>query len=535
MAHPIYIGFTLFCVGTAIATNSPGGLWVVCPTVAIGGAAFVLGAKRNEAGARRRETTTTPILHLPAAEDVPCSFSDRVSVYVLVILFWVVLYEAVQLLGLAGDSFETYFPNERNWRVIEWTELLYASFYVGMALVPIVARTRRDLRRFAIRGWVGSGIATLCYVVIPAIATPKTFVAQTGLGKFLSWERAHDSAAAAFPSSHVMWAFMAADFFAAQMPAWRVLPWLWAVAVAASCITTGMHSVLDVVAGLFTYLLVAHSAQIYRDLQSAAARLANSWRAWRTGPARIIGPGMFGGLAAAAGIAIGGRLLGPTHIAAVVITGLGGLVGAGAWAQWSEGTSARLRPFGYYGCLLGVLLGATIGHLTGTNIWLLLAAFSVAGPWISAVAQLRSLLQGFGHGRRSDNSADEPRLSIPIYSILWSILIGLLLARLWSIHAPLCLITGVYLILAGAGRLVEDAYRGEARSLVFGGLHLCQWLAIGCVLVGASVTVARDVTPWPDSGFSMATVAGAILLGLIGWFALGVGRLESGTSSSELT
>ncbi len=532
MAHPIYIGFTLFGFGMAIATNSSGGLWVVCPTVAICGAAFVLGTRRDEVRAARGETASTPIFHLPADQDLPCSFSDRLSVLVLVILFWVLLYEAVQLLGLASDSFETYLPGESSWRVIEWTQLLYASFYLGMALVPIVVRTQRDLRRFAIRGWIGSGIATLCYVVIPAIATPRPFVAHTMLGEFQAWGRLHDSAAAAFPSSHVMWAFMVAEVLAAQMRYWRVLPWLWAVAVAASCVTTGMHSVLDVVAGFLTYILIARSAQIYSGIRPLAQRIGSFWRA---GPGRFIGPSVYGGLAAALGIAIVGRLLGPAHIAAVVITGLGGLVGAGVWAQWGEEASTLLRPFGYYGCLLGVLAGATISHLIGTNIWLLLAAFSVAGPWSYAVARLRCMAQDLSHGRRSDSMADDPRHSTPLYSILWNILIGLLLARLWSIHAPLCLITGVYLIFAGAGMFVEDAYRSKARAFMFGGLRLCQWMAIGSVIVGASMTVARDVTPWPASGFSMAIFAGAILLGLIGWFALGVGRLESDTRSSELT
>ena len=41
--HPIYVGFATLCVGIAIASGSPSGLWLVAPTVILASAALVLG------------------------------------------------------------------------------------------------------------------------------------------------------------------------------------------------------------------------------------------------------------------------------------------------------------------------------------------------------------------------------------------------------------------------------------------------------------------------------------------------------------
>ena len=43
LAHPIYVGFALLCVGAASYAQSPSGIWLVSPAVALGCAALVLG------------------------------------------------------------------------------------------------------------------------------------------------------------------------------------------------------------------------------------------------------------------------------------------------------------------------------------------------------------------------------------------------------------------------------------------------------------------------------------------------------------
>src|SRR5262249_3314976 len=49
----------------------------------------------------------------------------------------------------------------------------------------------------------------------------------------------------------------------------------------------------------------------------------------------------------------------------------------------------------------------------------------------------------------------------PLYSILWNVFVGVVLARMWALGAALHLVGGVYLVLGGLGRFVEESYRGE--------------------------------------------------------------------------
>lgn len=45
--HPIYLGFTMLCVGVSVAAESASGLWLVSPSVALGCVALVLGFERQ--------------------------------------------------------------------------------------------------------------------------------------------------------------------------------------------------------------------------------------------------------------------------------------------------------------------------------------------------------------------------------------------------------------------------------------------------------------------------------------------------------
>jgi prolipoprotein diacylglyceryltransferase len=199
------------------------------------------------------------------------------------------------------------------------------------------------------------------------------------------------------------------------------------------------------------------------------------------------------------------------------------------------------------------MLGAAIAQWMGTDMWLILSAFGVAGPWIQALGRLRCLVQGCCHGRPSPDIigirythprsrvtrlaqlAGESLHPTPLYSIAWNILLGLFMARLWQVHTPLPVIPGVYLILSGIGRFVEECYRGEPQTPVVAGLRLYQWMAIGSVLGGALMTTAQTDSPWPNSALNLEAIGGAALLGFITWFALGVDFPNSNRRFSRLT
>jgi len=130
----------------------------------------------------------------------------------------------------------------------------------------------------------------------------------------------------------------------------------------------------------------------WKQLLRLTEWLANSWREWRWGPLRIINHGLY----AAAGFrsdrdrdsALGQPgVEGTDHRTA-------GLVGAGVWAQWIEGSSLLRRPFGFYGGLIGVGLAS----LCFDERWILLGAHCLAAPWMQAIGRLRCLVNGCCHG-----------------------------------------------------------------------------------------------------------------------------------------
>ena len=255
---------------------------------------------------------------------------------------------------------------------------------------------------------------------------------------------------------------------------------------------------------------------------------------------RVINHGLYAAAGTSAGLLIIGVLLGPGSVGPAVVVAFSSLITAALWAQFIEGSPSLLRPYGFYGGVIGVILGSLIAGLMGGNIWQLLGAYAVAGPLIQSAGRLRCLVQGCCHGReappnigirythprsrvcRLADLANTPIHPTPLYSIIWNVFLGITLARLWSLHASLPLITGLYLILNGLGRFVEEAYRGEPQTPIVGGLRLYQWTAVASVVVGAVLTTLSTSSVIPDWQFSWTAVGAAAGFGLVTWFALGV-------------
>jgi membrane-associated phospholipid phosphatase len=210
-------------------------------------------------------TTSTDAAKLADALDpdrAPPTMAARLIVFPLLFIPWLILYEWVVYRGPAANSFQTYLPGEWNWPIWQWTELLYVSPYLLVTLVPLLATTRRVLRQFVVAGLIATAFVCLIFVTVPAYAPPRPFEPSGFLGRMMLWDRWMDrnNGAAAFPSFHVVWAFLGASVFAKRWPPMAPLCWLWAAAVSASCVLTGMHSLLDVVAGFLVYLLTYHFA-----------------------------------------------------------------------------------------------------------------------------------------------------------------------------------------------------------------------------------------------------------------------------------
>jgi len=548
--HPLYVGFCLLCVGSALILGSAAGLWLVCPTVILGCAAWVLGYENLDLQARFGPHRPEPLLRLAAAGDEPPALADRLSVYVLVFLPWLAFYELLATIRPPATAFALFLPFEFFLPVWEWTELLYAAAYLLVLLAPWVAPTKRALRNFALQGLAGTGLMLLFFTALPIIAPPRPFAPQTPLGHLLAFERALDTPANAFPSYHVFWALLAVSVFARR----RVVWWIPGVLICASTVTTGMHAIADVLAGLALFLLTSNGLKVWAWLRSVTERIANSWQEWRWGRVRIINHGLYAGIGAALALAIVGALLGPGYAAASLLVALSGLASAGLWAQFVEGSPSLLRPYGYYGGVVGIILGSLLATVCfHVNPWLLLAAYCVAGPWVQSLGRLRCLVQGCCHGRPTSPQLGivyrHPRSRVcrlagmqgvpihptPLYSILWNVVLAAFMARLWFVHAPLGLLAGLYLLLTGLGRFVEEAYRGEPQTHSFAGLRFYQWLGLMTLLAGAVVTCLP--TPPAPSGWHLTflNLALALAFGAVTWFALGVDFPESNRRFARLT
>jgi len=557
--NPMYIGFGLVCAGASIAFGSASGLWLVTPVTCLAAAALVHGYERHDL--RRRfgpDALTPPLLSLPRGDGEPPSMAQRIAVFLWVLIPWVVAYAAVQALGRAPDGFPTTLPFEQRWPVMQWTELLYVSTYVFVPLTPLLIRTRRALGRFAIEGLIATVVVTLAWLVVPVVAANRTFEPSGWPGRLLAYEQAHSNGVAAFPAFHVLWALIAAEGWTGNARAsghslWAWAGWGWAILIGASSLTTGMHTVVEVAAGVVVYIPVRLFDHVWAWARDLTEHIANSWKEWRVGPVRVINHGAWGAAAAGVGLLVAGSAAGPDRLGTVMLVATCVLIGAGLWAQLLEGSSKLLRPFGWYGGVLGGVVGALAARVAGVPVVPVLAAFSVAAPWIQILGRLRCLVQGCCHGSPASSSvgiryahprsrvtqladlAGVPIHATPLYSIAGNVVVGILLVRLRVLGAPNALIVGTFLLLGGLARFVEESYRGEPQTPVIAGLRSYQWLAILSLLVGMVFTT---LVPAPGpSGFTRPHAElmwAALAMAVITGFAMGVDFPASNRRFSRL-
>jgi protein-S-isoprenylcysteine O-methyltransferase Ste14 len=533
LPHPIYTGFSLLCVGVSILAGSASGLWLVSPLVMLGCAALVVGYEhhdlRNRFGAIEGSV-------LPRNENSPPSPAERLRCCLLVVFPWAILGAAAEFRSAPDRPL-----------------LLVYSIVLGpFLLAPLLAPTHRELRRFAIPGLVTMPIAFALFLALPLIVPDKAFIAHAWIGHADSLQLARDGLWIFFPSPGVVCAFLAAEGFAGR---WRSLRWLFrglAIVVTFGLVLTGRIGVLSALTGVLTVTAASRIEGAWMAMRRCAERLANSWKEWRSGPVRLINHGFYAGMGGFLALWVAAVLAGPGHLAAILVAASSAVAGAALWAQYVEGSPQLLRPYGFYGGLLGGTLGAMAAPLFHTSAWMVLAVFSAGGPWAQALGRLRCLVQGCCHGAPASSLVGiryvhsrsrvcrftpwkgMPIHPTPLYSILWNGLIGFLLIRLWSLHAALSLIIGLYFILAGIGRFAEEAWRGEPQTLVVAGLRVYQWAAIGSVVLGAVFSVIGSATPAPSPQFHWSAVLPAAVFGAVVSCAMGLDFPDSDRRFSRL-
>ena len=351
----------------------------------------------------------------------------------------------------------------------------------------------------------------------------------------------------------MIWALLAAAFYSRTFPRARALWFSIAIAISASCITTGMHSLLDVITGAALFFFFDRIGDVWGWLVGRAESIANSWRQWRFGPVRVINHGFYAGAAMFAGALIVSLLVGPSMTSGIIIVSSLTILVAGLWGQALEGGSVLSRPFGFYGGIIGGMLALALIWISGRDPWPLAAAFAAAGPFIQALGRLRCLVQGCCHGSICEGTrgirftgsmsrvnfvaglSGRELYPVQLYSILWNLGVGIILIKLWLVGSSHSLICGSYLILNGAGRFVEESYRGEPQTRIVWGLRLYQWLAIGSVFMGIAATAVKTAKASPALVLDWSSFAVALVLALVVFFAMGVDFPESKRRFSRLT
>jgi protein-S-isoprenylcysteine O-methyltransferase Ste14 len=536
---PIYVGAVLLTLGVSLSVRSAAGLWIVTPVLVLACASFVIGYERD-ATRQRFGGVVTPLLRIPPATDERPTTWDVAAVYLLVLLPWVVAYEGLARLGSTRGAWDSWTALDARIPLVPWTEAAYFAAYPLVLLAPWAARRRGDLRRFALRG-LGATVAIALFWLLVPIVAPAKDVGGDGLWAMLMrWERTSDQRVTALPAFHVVWPCIAASLLSSTWPRWRALWWTLVLAIAVSCGTTGMHSVADILGGLVAFAIVVNGSAIWRRICDASEWVANSWGEATLGPVRFLSHGMYTGLGATIGLLVAVHLAGADALGWLTAIAATAIVGAGLWAQFVEGSPQLLRPFGYFGGAFAALAACAVAVLAGADGWRLFAAFAVGGAFAQAIGRVRCLVQGCCHGRpapaalgirythprsrvvRLSTLGGVPIHPTPLYSLVWTLLVGCVLWRCWSLGAPLPFIGGGYYLLVGLGRFAEEHYRGEPQTAVFFGLRLYQWLAIGFVVFGAAMMAAGAHAAPTPSPLTLHAILTAAALGVFAYAAFGV-------------
>jgi protein-S-isoprenylcysteine O-methyltransferase Ste14 len=551
--HPIYLGAALISFGLSAVTRSASGFWLASPLFTLMMVAYVAGFENERTQKIFGTQDYKPFLSLPAASDISPSLTERISSYILVFVPWLFIYEAFIYMGAPRDAISTNLPFEEHLPVWEFSEVIYSFTYLFALSVPLVIKTRKQLRRFITDLWFATIIVGFIYLLLPFVVRQRDFIPQSFFGRLILFERSLDGETAALPSFHVIWAFIAATYFSRSFIRFKWIWYILAVLISVSCITTGSHSLPDVVAGFCMFIIIIYRQKIWNYIRLQSERLSNSWHEWRWGPVRIINHGFYGGAAGFAGTLLAGFFLGRQYAVAVFFIMIFVIIGAGLWAQIIEGSSKLLRPYGYYGGLTGGIVACVLASLLfSINIYTLLASFAMAAPWIQSIGRLRCLVQGCCHGKPSNENigirfthpysrvnkisglSGVPLHPTQLYSIGTNIITGLILIRLFNIGMSSSFIIGIYFIFNGLGRFVEESLRGEAQTPYWAGMRIYQWIAIINILIGAFFTVI------PNTGVlsfqpNIISLFPAILMGILVTMASGVDFPESNHRFARLT
>ncbi|MGM5631472.1 prolipoprotein diacylglyceryl transferase [Apibacter raozihei] len=549
ISHPIYLGSVLTLAGIFFLFGLASGVWIIIPCFIVGIFVLLFGYEipdlQRRFGKEYKEAETV----FPAFSNKKPTAGNRLAAYFFILIPWLLIYLYLSELLPVENLHDTYFSVEYTWKVQTWAVIPYLVTYLWVAIVPLVAKSQKSLRRFMFAGILGSMIGFSCFVLFPLGATPRPFIVRDVWGEWLQIQREMDTSACAFPSLHVFWACLSVIVWKEIISKW--ISWGIAMLISISCILTGVHSVLDVVSGFILMLVSLQYSQIYKMILLYCEKLANSWQEWKVGKVRIINHGVYVGLASGFGLLLMGLFLPQIPFWKLAVVSLAGLVGAGIWGQWLEASSQLMRPFGYYG---GVFGGSVAMILVGfQDFWQLSAAFACVAPWVQAVGRLRCFVQGCCHGRvcnekhgvhyrkplnrvvRIAGLYNRPVYPTQLYSIIGNSFLIILLWTLAFHGLPASLIIGLYLFFSACFRFFEEAFRGEPQTPSYSHLSVYQWLAVGFAMAGIILSMFSSPEMNLHFVWRNDVLFTSLAYGVLVWMAMGVDVPDSQRPMSRLT
>lgn len=553
LAHPIYFGTCLLVLGLSLYFKSPAGLWLVSPVFILLCFAYVIGFEKEIIEMVFGKVNYSVLLGLPNNSTQNANIWNKLSFYFLSVIPWFVIYESFVYLGTPNKVISILLPFEKNIPILDFTIIFYISIYPLILILPFILKRQDWIRELIITSSFTNLLGFISFSCFPFISPFREFNSTSYFGNIILLERANDSIATSFPAFHAIWAFIFAYFISKKHSNLKILSYIFAILISVSCITTGMHSLLDIIFAFFVFLVAIKWNKIWKYLLNKTEQIANSWKEWHFANVRIINHGTYAAIGAFIGLFITTSIMGAEYFTSILIVGTSSLICAALWAQFVEGSPKLLRPFGFYGCVIGIEIGSLIAYIFyGTNFFFISAAFAIGAPWIQILGRLRCLVQGCCHGKPCTEELgikynnDKSRVVVianlknellhptQLYSMLFTIPIGLFLARLWYSEAGYPMITGMYFILTGITRFVEEGFRGEPQTKIISGLRLYQWTAIFAIVIGAICTTIPSVNLNVHFSVNPNSFILAIFFALLTKFVMGVDFPKSNKRFSRL-
>lgn len=491
--HPIYLGAALLCLGLTLLTRSGSGVYVATPILAAAMIAYVLGYERPSLDARFGNASRD---HRPLLSLPPAT--DQKASWLSKLSLTLAAVATWFLVGSLIDYARCGETCTGAYIAIleSWHShqwsIIWVVPYLFLVLRLLTSETDHDFQRAVIAASTAIVVGSYLYGVLPA------------LGPDI---RASD---------------------------WRLV------------LTSGI-----VCLGALYY------GQIWNALRRLSERVANSRRDVLVfgGRFRIINHAVYSGLAGAIGVGITGAVL-ENGLAALMLAAFL-LLGAAIFAQglWAN-TTTLMRPFGYWGGVVGAAAGVIAVHLMfGEPLARIVLAGVLTAPVIQGIGRLRCLVQGCCHGIETSPelgirvcqpqsrvvtiSGLRGRAILPtqMYSIVFNLALGpLLLAFYLSGRVSSTFIIGMYFVLTGIERFAEDAYRGETQTRWAGPLRENQWIAVAALVAGmVTMVIPSEIPAIADQTIAPPLVLEMIIGGLLTAFAMSMDFPRSTVRFSRLS